>query len=72
MGEKHQENVKLGVTVKLVSNLERIFPEHHPIQRQKIAQRRRPLRKFENESFIKLKQTQERSDVFSLLGAWPR
>jgi len=69
-GEKHRETAKLGVTVKLVLNRERIFPAHHPIQ--KIAQRRRPLRKFKNESFIKLKQTQERTDVFSLLGAWPR
>ena len=33
-GEKHQENVNLGVTVKLVSNLERIFPGHHPIQKE--------------------------------------
>ena len=33
-GEKHRENVKLGVTAKLVSNLEKIFLAHHPIQKE--------------------------------------
>ena len=34
MDEKHPENVTLGVTAKLVSNLEKIFPAHHPIQKE--------------------------------------
>jgi len=33
-GEKYRENVKLGVTAKLISNLEKIFPAHHPIQKE--------------------------------------
>ena len=59
-GEKHRENVKLGVTVNLVLNPEKTFPVRGPTQKElpltEDRAMRRPLRKFKNKSFIKLNQ----------------